>query len=244
MLHDFIKTSFSKPHLSSVELPSSKEMEPGDHLYSPREFYTHHGIYIGDNKVIHYSGFCNGMNRGTICEASLSTFANGNEVKVLPRTFRRYNHQETIKRARSRLGEDMYDVLLNNCEHFVNWCISGVHESKQVDTLKNIHETIQPQVKCMLQGKGYSTPYPEFPFPPRGPIPSPIDQLSTITTALTAAIIAKEILDETPLKDTAVEIVDTATDILGETVEGVGNLIDKGVTGALDALDELVSFFD
>ena len=30
----------------------------GSHLKVARLGYTHHGIYIGDNKVIHYAGFC------------------------------------------------------------------------------------------------------------------------------------------------------------------------------------------
>ncbi|MCP4992000.1 MAG: hypothetical protein GY928_39900 [Colwellia sp.] len=29
----------------------------GTHIQSNRLGYTHHGVYIGDNKVVHYSGF-------------------------------------------------------------------------------------------------------------------------------------------------------------------------------------------
>jgi len=37
------------------------------------------------------------------------------------------------RRARSRLGENDYRLLTNNCEHFYNWCLSGVSRSAQVE---------------------------------------------------------------------------------------------------------------
>jgi len=42
---------------------------------------------------------------------------------------------ETIRRARSRIGETEYNLITNNCEHFAMWCKTGVSESSQV---KNI----------------------------------------------------------------------------------------------------------
>jgi hypothetical protein len=43
--------------------------------------------------------------------------------------------QETIERARSKLGEQGYNLLLNNCEHFAFWCKTGVAKSTQVDDI-------------------------------------------------------------------------------------------------------------
>jgi hypothetical protein len=40
-----------------------------------------------------------------------------------------------VHRARSRLGEDRYHVLRNNCEHFCEWCVRGQHRSYQVEAL-------------------------------------------------------------------------------------------------------------
>ena len=34
--------------------------------------------------------------------------------------------------AQSRIGEDHYCLLANNCEHFVTWCVDGDHSSFQV----------------------------------------------------------------------------------------------------------------
>lgn len=40
---------------------------------------------------------------------------------------------EIIQRAVSRLGENEYCVVTNNCEHFVNWCRSDRAASRQVE---------------------------------------------------------------------------------------------------------------
>lgn len=108
-------------------------MNFGDHLVSPRTGYTHHGVYIGNNQVIHYSGFANGRNSGQIATASLSEFSNGCEISVRNHPSRKYDASESVERAFSRIGEDWYNVLVNNCEHFVNWCIDGSHKSEQVN---------------------------------------------------------------------------------------------------------------
>lgn len=105
----------------------------GDHLRSPRLGYTHHGLYVGSGKVIHYSGFANGMSTGAIEVTAIDAFRNGNPFYIESHLFRLYDGDESVDRAYSRLGEDWYNVVLNNCEHFVTWCINGVHSSSQVN---------------------------------------------------------------------------------------------------------------
>ncbi|MBM5793672.1 MAG: NC domain protein, partial [Cyanobacteria bacterium K_DeepCast_0m_m1_088] len=39
----------------------------------------------------------------------------------------------TLQRAQSRLGEQSYNLLFNNCEHFAHWCKTGRHRSAQVE---------------------------------------------------------------------------------------------------------------
>ena len=46
--------------------------------------------------------------------------------------FKLYSPQKTVERALSRVGEDKYSLLLNNCEHFAIWCKTRVSESYQV----------------------------------------------------------------------------------------------------------------
>ncbi len=126
-------------------------MNIGDHLITPRTGYTHHGIYIGNGEVIHYSGFANGQSTGTICITTVKAFANGHDVSVREHFFRRYDATESVERAHSRLGEDWYNVLINNCEHFVNWCVNGLHSSDQVNSLiaaaANVYNTANESKK-------------------------------------------------------------------------------------------------
>jgi hypothetical protein len=108
-------------------------LKKGDHLVSDRGLYTHHGIYIGDNKVIHYSGLSDDIESGPIEIVDLEEFHKGNGYYVESHSNKKYSSEEIVRRAKSRLGEDSYSVTGNNCEHFVNWAIEDKHISKQVD---------------------------------------------------------------------------------------------------------------
>ncbi|MCS6799142.1 MAG: lecithin retinol acyltransferase family protein [Myxococcota bacterium] len=108
---------------------------PGDHLVSPRGLYSHHGLYVGDGRVIHYAGKSDATTKdGPIVETSLVDFCKGHGYSIQHHAHRRYSHAESVHRARSRLGENAYALWSNNCEHFVNWCIEGAHDSAQVNT--------------------------------------------------------------------------------------------------------------
>ncbi len=109
------------------------------HLVSPRLLYTHHGIYVGNGRVIHYAGFSRGLRRGPVEETSLERFAHGHEVRIR-RDARLFYHSEIITRARSRLGESSYRVLSNNCEHFCAWVMRNERSSPQVDWLRVVPE--------------------------------------------------------------------------------------------------------
>jgi hypothetical protein len=110
-------------------------MKKGDHLVSSRLGYSHHGLYVGEGRVVHYAGFHDGLNKGTIEETSLEEFAQSEEVKVLSSKLRVYDRQESVSRAYESIGEGSYNIVFNNCEHFVNWCIYGVKFSKQVNNV-------------------------------------------------------------------------------------------------------------
>src|SRR5262245_58893457 len=102
-------------------------MEIGAHLVTPRWGYDHHGIYLRAGRVIHYAGFKGLLRRGPVEEISLEEFAGGREV-IVKATVR-----EAATRARSRLGENRYSFVSNNCEHFAEWCVSGISRSGQVE---------------------------------------------------------------------------------------------------------------
>jgi lecithin:retinol acyltransferase len=54
-------------------------------------------------------------------------------VRVVNHLESHYLPEEIVRRARSRLGESDYRLLTNNCEHFCNWCLSGVSRSVHVE---------------------------------------------------------------------------------------------------------------
>ena len=49
-----------------------------------------------------------------------------------------YSGEETVARARSKLGQGGYNLALNNCEHFAVWCKTGIRESSQVNHILDI----------------------------------------------------------------------------------------------------------
>ncbi len=114
-------------------LLGNQEPQPGSHLVSPRRGYVHHGIYVGHGKVVHYSGLARGQFRGRIEEVSLAQFADGRSVWTRSSDLPAFVPQEVIRRARSRVGENRYRILRNNCEHFCEWCLRGESRSYQVE---------------------------------------------------------------------------------------------------------------
>lgn len=97
---------------------------PSDHIKVERLGYTHHGIYIGDNKIIHFKQ--NKIQIGTLEEFQLdSPYIKIASAKLYPDT-------EIIQRAIKRVGEQDYNLFLNNCEHFVTWCRSGGRYNKSI----------------------------------------------------------------------------------------------------------------
>jgi hypothetical protein len=102
-----------------------------------RRGYTHHGIHVGDGRVVHYSGLSRGLNSGPVEEVSLATFAQGHAVLVRLYSNPQFDLGEIVARARSRLGENTYQLLTNNCEHFCEWCVLGTSRSRQVETLRH-----------------------------------------------------------------------------------------------------------
>lgn len=115
-----------------------KNVQLGSHLSVSRNIYHHHGIYIGDNQIIHYSGFAEPFKKGAIEQTSLENFLGGvDDFKVVnyPSHQNIYSPEEIVHRAQSCLGEDDYNLFFNNCEHFACWCVTGKSRSEQVQEI-------------------------------------------------------------------------------------------------------------
>jgi Lecithin retinol acyltransferase len=106
-------------------------MAKGDHIYVHRLGYTHHGIDCGYGTVIHYTGEVGQKTSAAVRHSSIREFAAGGKVHI-KQYGRCHDIQYTLVMAKSRLYENSYNLIFNNCEHFATWCKTGNHISEQV----------------------------------------------------------------------------------------------------------------
>lgn len=127
-------TRYVDQHLAMDIKTAKKVLQKGDHIYIVRSLYSHHGIYDGEGGVYHYSntktndnGWLNDKDT-MVSYTSLKWFVKGNTDESVNNKInvRHYKSDlkgdEVIERAKSRLGEQKYNLLINNCEHFAYWC--------------------------------------------------------------------------------------------------------------------------
>ena len=105
-------------------------MAAADHLQVPRQhgLFLHHGIDLGDGTVAHY------LEGREILRSSLIDFSQGQPLSVVEHPVCS-PQGVTLRRAMSRIGEQNYNLLFNNCEHFATWCKTGRHRSAQVNSV-------------------------------------------------------------------------------------------------------------
>lgn len=103
-------------------------MTAADHLQVPRRhgLFLHHGIDLGDGTVAHY------LEGRQILRSPVADFSRGQPLSVV--SYATCSPVGvTLRRAMGRLGEQNYNLLFNNCEHFAHWCKTGRHRSRQVE---------------------------------------------------------------------------------------------------------------
>ena len=106
-------------------------MPAAAHLQVPRQhgLFLHHGIDLGDGSVAHY------LEGREILRSPLAEFSRGEPVCEVPYPAASCSPVGvTLRRAIGRLGEQNYNLLFNNCEHFAHWCKTGRHRSAQVES--------------------------------------------------------------------------------------------------------------
>ena len=105
-------------------------MASADHLKVPRQhgLFVHHGIDLGDGTVAHY------LEGRQILRSNLQDFSLGQPVSTVPYPPGSCSPPGvSVHRALGRLGEQRYNLIFNNCEHFAHWCKTGRHRSAQVE---------------------------------------------------------------------------------------------------------------
>lgn len=91
-------------------------------------FVKHYGIATGYGTVIHTSA-----RFGRVEETDMADFSQGKLVKAMS-IKAGVDGSELVARARGRKG-DRYNVLINNCQHFVTWVLEGKGRSEQLGPL-------------------------------------------------------------------------------------------------------------
>lgn len=96
--------------------------------------FYHYAMYIGDNKVIHRDK-TNVFSFGHIYITELDKMRG--VCRVVPLHMHRVSTEKAIERAYELITKDnTYNVLTNNCEHFVNFVRYNNRISKQVQFIK------------------------------------------------------------------------------------------------------------
>ncbi len=128
-----------------------KKAKKGDIIRIKFKFYYHYGIFIDEENVIQF-GLCDnqGINPEDIAVIStdIKTFCNGTPVETavlsVKERLQRKSVKEIVETAQNAIGQKGYNILHNNCEHFVNKCVFGEAKS---EFLNNAREEIRTKLK-------------------------------------------------------------------------------------------------
>ncbi len=117
-----------------------------DRLSGRRHGAHPYGIFVSEDEVIQFGLPPTAENRAEegevrVLATDIDVFACGCivETACLDRSEqrRRIPPAETVARARARLGESGYNLIHNNCEHFVNECVFGESRCTQEEDVRS-----------------------------------------------------------------------------------------------------------
>lgn len=125
---------------------SPAECRFGDMIRVKIGSFYHYGIFKNENEVIQFGlppapqYFEARRENVTVIKTDIDTFACGSIVETAEFTKKekkeKFPPEEAVSRAEARLGEGGYNILHNNCEHFVYEVIFGKKLSTQEEEAK------------------------------------------------------------------------------------------------------------
>ena len=117
--------------------------EAGDIIRVKHRFYYHYGIYIDDDTVVQF-----GLSEDAVHNAAdvrvlrdgIHTFTASGEVEraclTLSEKAKSRSRDKICEYALSCIGEGDYNILHNNCEHFVYRCVFGESSAPGLDSVR------------------------------------------------------------------------------------------------------------
>ena len=130
----------------------SKNIAPykGAQIRVNRGLYSHHGIYVSDDLIIHFASNEPGHETdplyASVCKTDLKGFLKGGELEVREYTEEemreKRGNDEIVEYVLSNLGRKGYDLINNNCEHFSNECAFGKSYSSQVESVLSLFKNL------------------------------------------------------------------------------------------------------
>ncbi len=108
----------------------------GDWVRVYRNGYWHHGIYIGNGWVIHFTapGHKDVQNARVVLTDWATFMATSRRAQIVRPRVPVFAPDVIVQRAHLQMGRGGYNLAFNNCEHFASWCVTGRFESVQVKT--------------------------------------------------------------------------------------------------------------
>jgi hypothetical protein len=111
------------------------ECRPGDMIRVRLGSIYHYGVFVSEEEVIAFgmppiAAYRDHPDRLRVCATDIDVFACGSIVEIAVPENRaerkkRLPPGKSVALARGRLGEEGYNLLHNNCEHFANECVFG-----------------------------------------------------------------------------------------------------------------------
>lgn len=126
----------SKPDL--IPYYEAGKIQAGDHLVAKKKIplpmfvtgFYHHAIYAGGKSILHFTG--ESPSKATVRLTKLDEFlTNASRVYVIRHKWK-FSTNTILRRGFSMLGDGGYSLLNWNCEHYVNYCITGIKRCYQV----------------------------------------------------------------------------------------------------------------
>lgn len=227
----------------------------GDHLVTNIDitgFTEHHGLYIGKGQVIHLT-----EEDRKVVQTCLYSFSNGNDIRVKQHA---PNPDRAINRAKNKLGKRGYNLVSNNCEHFVNHCIKGKQTSNQISNSGHAATHVAARygllgsstarvavgtigvVTIASTGAKYVGEYIGLPDSVNTVIGAPGDLVAKpIESTITGVV---DTVGNTFDKLSEGEFIDAAGELIGGTAETALNVVSAPFEVAGDVFDAIGSWFD